>query len=108
MSWFAADSGELGEFGGLAPAAGFWPPPRGGHQAGFYQFEAVEETGDLFGATGVVGAGGARVLVEGPYGLVVRGVGGATVADHQIAAGGQRVEQPTHDRPRVVGVGDPS
>src|SRR5260370_16639666 len=105
-SRFAADSGVVGDFDSLGPAAGFWSPLRAGHHAVLYQFEAVEKTGDLLGATGMVVAGGAGVLIVGPYGLDVRRIGVGTVVDHQVAAGGQRVEQPAHDRLRVVGVGD--
>src|SRR5262249_42492963 len=71
----------------------------------FYQFEAVEETGDLFGAAKVVGAD-VGVLVEGPLGLDDHRIGVSAVIDHQVAAGGQCAEQPAHDRLRVVGSGD--
>src|SRR5260370_14333423 len=65
-SRFAADSGVVGDFDSLGPAAGFWSPLRGGHHAGLYQFDAVEKTGDLFVATGMVVAGRARALLLWP------------------------------------------
>src|SRR5712691_3633861 len=62
MSRFAGDSRVMGYLDSLAPSAEGWSPLRGGHHAGFYRFEAVEETGDLFGAAKVVGGGVVGVL----------------------------------------------
>src|SRR6266581_5748672 len=99
----AADGTDLRD---LRAAAGtrIRAPVRHQHHAWLDQLQAIEVAGELLQAPGPV-RDGARCLVL-PQGLLKRFARVDAVVDRQVAARGQAVNQPGHDRPRLGIVGD--
>lgn len=79
-------------------------PSRHRDQAGLHQIQPLEEPCDLFRAAEVVGD--RATLAVAPGGLPVGVADIEAVGQRQVTAGWQGIQQPLHDRARLVVVSD--
>src|SRR4030095_3275762 len=102
-SGFAAHATEGIDLRGKVTASvgGMGSRARTRYQAGLYELQPVEEAGDLFGAAEVVRERSTFVVALLGLGKRLADDVGAVV-ERQVAARGEGIQQPLHDRPGLV------